>query len=285
MADVGRADYAGKFQVRAKEVAMLDDTETRRFIEDGFVRIDGGFPREIADAGRAALWRATGCDPDDPRTWTHPVVRIGPMNDRDGTQPLSFRAAANTPVLHDAFDKLVGRGRWEPRPDVGLFVVRFPSPADPGDLGWHVDLSFPGETGDPEGRDYSGWRVNITSQGRALLMLFLFSDVGENDAPTRIRVGSHVDMARLLAPAGEAGMAHLQLADIGAKRDVALATGEAGTVYLCHPFLIHAAQKHKGAAPRFMTQPPLAPAVPFCLERADAAYSPVEVVIRQALRN
>jgi hypothetical protein len=187
--------------------------------------------------------------------------------------------------LHDAFDKLVGRGRWEPRPDVGLFVVRFPSPADPGDLGWHVDLSFPGETGDPEGRDYSGWRVNITSQGRALLMLFLFSDVGENDAPTRIRVGSHVDMARLLAPAGEAGMAHLQLADIGAKRDVALATGEAGTVYLCHPFLIHAAQKHKGAAPRFMTQPPLAPAVPFCLERADAAYSPVEVVIRQALRN
>jgi hypothetical protein len=51
VADVGRADYAGKFQVRAKEVAMLDDTETRRFIEDGFVRIDGGFPREIADAG------------------------------------------------------------------------------------------------------------------------------------------------------------------------------------------------------------------------------------------
>jgi hypothetical protein len=264
---------------------MLSDTEVHRFIENGFVRIDGAFPREIADAGRAALWQAVGCDPHDRGTWTRPVVRIGPINYRDGTQPLSFRAAANTPVLHDAFDKLVGRGRWEPRPDVGLFVVRFPSPADPGDLGWHVDLSFPGETGDPEGRDYSGWRVNITSQGRALLMLFLFSDVGENDAPTRIRVGSHVDMARLLAPAGEAGMAHLQLADIGAKRDVALATGEAGTVYLCHPFLIHAAQKHKGAAPRFMTQPPLAPAVPFCLERADAAYSPVEVVIRQALRN
>jgi len=98
---------------------MLDDTETRRFIEDGFVRIDGGFPREIADAGRAALWRATGCDPDDPRTWTHPVVRIGPMNDRDGTQPLSFRAAANTAVLHVAFDRLVGSGRWEPRPNVG----------------------------------------------------------------------------------------------------------------------------------------------------------------------
>ena len=42
--------------------------------------------------------------------------------------------------------------------------------------------------------------------------------------------GSH-----LLAPAGEAGLAHLQLGDVGADRDVALATGPAGTVYLCHP--------------------------------------------------
>jgi hypothetical protein len=91
---------------------MLSDAEVHRFIENGFVRIDGAFPREIADAGRAALWQAVGCDPHDRGTWTRPVVRIGPINDRDGTQPLSFRAAANTPVLHDAFDKLVGRGRW-----------------------------------------------------------------------------------------------------------------------------------------------------------------------------
>lgn len=262
----------------------LSDAQAHRFVEDGFVRIDGAFPREIADAGRAALWQAIGCDPHDPRTWTRPVVRIGPINDRDGTQPLSFRDAANTAVLHDAFDRLVGRGRWKPRPNVGAFVVRFPSPVDPGDLGWHVDVSFPGENDDSEGRDYSAWRVNITSRGRALLMLFLFSDVGENDAPTRIRVGSHFDMARLLAPAGEAGMAHLQLADVGVEREVALATGEAGTVYLCHPFLIHAAQKNRGKTPRFMAQPPLAPAAPFCLERADGAYSPVETAILRALQ-
>jgi hypothetical protein len=106
----------------------------------------------------------------------------------------------------------------------------------------------------------------------------------QNDAPKRIRVGSHFDMARLLAPVGEAGMARLQLADVGSERKVALATGEAGTVYLCHPFLIHAAQKHSGRTPRFLAQPPLPPAAPFCLERADAAYSPVEVAIRQALQ-
>ena len=37
---------------------MLDDAQVRRFIEDGFVRIDRAFPREIADAGLTALWRA-----------------------------------------------------------------------------------------------------------------------------------------------------------------------------------------------------------------------------------
>jgi hypothetical protein len=263
---------------------MLSEDQVRRFIEEGFVRIDGAFPREIADTGLAALWQATGCDRHDPATWTRPVIRVGPVNDWHGTQPLSFRDAANTPALYEAVDKLVGPERWRPRPNVGNFVVRFPSHADPGDLGWHIDVSFPGETGDPEGRDYSAWRVNITSRGRALLMLFLFSDVGENDAPTRIRIGSHFDVAQILAPAGEAGMADLQLADVGAERDIALATGEAGTVYLCHPFLIHGAQKHRGTTPRFMSQPPLGPATPLPLERADGAYSPVVIAIREALQ-
>jgi hypothetical protein len=262
---------------------MLSDAQVRRFIEDGFVRIDGAFPREIADKGRARIWQAIGCDPDDPATWTRPVVRIGTVDDEHGT-PLSFREAGNTPTLHDAFDRLVGRRCWQ-RPNVGTFVIRFPSSADPGDLGWHVDVSFPGETGDPTGSDYSAWRVNITSRDRALLMLFLFSDIGEDDAPTRIRVGSHADVARLLAPAGEVGLAHLQLGGVGADRDVALATGAAGTVYLCHPFLIHAAQIHRGNSPRIISQPPLAPAEPFRLDRSDGAYSPVEIAIRDALQS
>jgi hypothetical protein len=187
--------------------------------------------------------------------------------------------------LHSAFDQLVGTGRWEPRGGLGSFPVRFPHPDDPGDAGWHVDLSFSDEGSDPnEQRDFSAWRVNITSRGRALLMLFLFSDVGEEDAPTRIRVGSHNDIARLLAPAGAAGMAHLWLEHVGENRPLALATGPAGTVYLCHPFVIHAAQMHRGRQPRFMAQPGLAPSEPLRLEREDGAYSPVEIAIRRALQ-
>jgi hypothetical protein len=130
------------------------------------------------------------------------------------------------------------------------------------------------------------WRANVFSQGRALLMLFLFSDVGPDDAPTRLRIGSHRDIARQLAPAGEAGLTLRELVADGfagsAHRAEAVATGPAGTVYLCHPFLVHAAQRHRGTHPRFMAQPPLLPREPLSLERADGRYSPVEEAIRLA---
>jgi hypothetical protein len=255
----------------------LSQSEIDQFIQDGFVRIDDAFPRDVADRARAILWRDTGCDPDNPATWTKPVIRLGLYTQEP------FARAANTAILHTAFDQLVGKGRWRPRMNLGTFPVRFPSPDDPGDAGWHIDVSF-----GPENHDYMSWRANITSKGRALLMLFLFSDVGDADAPTRIRTGSHLDVARMLAPAGEEGLSLRELAATGfaetAERPEVLATGEAGTVYLCHPFLVHAAQAHRGTRPRFLAQPPLPPAEPFVLNRADGAYSPVEQAIRTALR-
>jgi hypothetical protein len=253
-------------------ISPLDDAQVQQFIEDGFIRLDHAFPQELAEQGRALLWRDTGCDPDDPTTWRQPVIRLGDY----AQEP--FRQAVNTPLLHAAFDRLVGAGRWLPRFSLGTFPIRFPSAADPGDAGWHAEASFAG----PDG----SWRLNLQSRGRALLMLFLFSDVGENDAPTRIRVGSHLDVPRLLEPAGEEGLSYLELAEklaVCAHRPIALATGAAGTVYLCHPFLIHAAQPHRGTKPRFLAQPPLLPAEPLRLERTDGDYSPVEIAIRLGL--
>lgn len=254
----------------------LTDAQIAQFIRDGFVKIENAFPRQLASAGRAILWRDTGCDPDDPATWTRPVVRLGLY----GQEP--FAQAANTPVLHKAFDQLVGRGYWLPRVNLGTFPIRFPSPDDPGDTGWHIDVSF-----GTENPDFMEWRANIVSKGRALLMLFLYSDVGDDDAPTRIRAGSHRDIARQLAPAGPAGLSLRELAANGfsetANHPEVLATGDAGTVYLCHPFLVHAAQPHSGARPRFMAQPPLLPAHAFDIEQKDGA-APVVETIRSALR-
>jgi hypothetical protein len=259
-----------------EQVRELTPGELAAFVEQGFVRIEEAFPREVADEARGILWRDTGCNPDDPSTWTKPVVRLGFYS-----QP-PFAAAAHAPALRRAFDQLVGPGRWLPRGNLGTFPVRFPAPEDPGDAGWHVDASF-----GTESPDFLSWRVNIFSRGRALLMLFLFSDVGPDDAPTRIRVGSHLELARVLAPAGEEGRSLGELAANGfdetAHCEEVLATGGAGTVYLCHPFLVHAAQPHRGHRPRFMAQPPLLPASGRLEIARDAGdYAPVEVAIRTA---
>ncbi len=251
---------------------MLDSSQVRQFMEDGFVKVEGAFPRDVADACVEILWRDTGCDRHDPATWTKPVIRLGDY----GQEP--FRLAANTPALHEAFDQLVGAGRWAPRTSLGTFPIRFPSDEDPGDAGWHTDASFYGADQSP--------RLNLMSHGRALLMLFLFSPVGVDDAPTRIRVGSHLDIPPLLAPAGDAGLSVFELAerfDVTAERPLTMATGHPGDVYLCHPFLVHAAQPHHGSTPRIMAQPPLYPAEPLSLNRADGDYSLVELAIRRGL--
>ncbi len=261
--------------------STLTGEQVDRFIEDGFIGLRGIVPADVLAAGREVIWHDLGQSPDDPSTWTGPVHRIIPSDVRP------FKAAFESARLFAAFDRLVGERRWVPRPDLGYFVVRFPHGDEPGDTGWHIDSSFPPD-GDvtPEG-DFRRWRVNVTSRGRALLMLFLFSDVGSDDAPTRIRVGSHLDVPPLLVAAGADGMTGDEvsvLADrASTSRPIALATGEAGDVYLCHPFLVHGAQPLRGRSPRLLAQPPLDGRGSPALDAADGSCSPVETAIRRAL--
>ncbi|KAB7731215.1 phytanoyl-CoA dioxygenase [Rudanella paleaurantiibacter] len=254
----------------------LSADQIAQFVQDGFVKIEGAFSTETARQCRDLLWQATPFDPHDSTTWTQPVFRIGEMTGEP------FQRAANTPILHRAFDQLIGPERWLPRTSLGSFPIRFPSRELAGDTGWHVDASFPGD--DPT--DYFNWRINVHSRGRALLMLFLFSDVTERDAPTRVRVGSHRDVAKILQPVGEQGLSFIelahQLADLPDHPEVH-ATGPAGTVYLLHPFAIHAAQDHHGTEPKFMAQPPLHPRTDWNVFRPAQELYPVERAIVEAI--
>ena len=167
---------------------------------------------------------------------------------------------------------------------LGSFPIRFPSKIPANDTGWHVDSSFPLNS---DNNNYSEWRINVLSKGRALLMLFLFSDVGENDAPTVIRVGSHLDVAKLLEPEGDHGLSFMELAqklDTLPKHLETLATGRAGTVYLCHPFIVHAAQDHHGTHPKFMAQPPLFQKHGFGIRRPVDELCPVEAAILRGIK-
>jgi hypothetical protein len=252
----------------------LSPAEVEQFVAAGFVPLREAFPRALAARCRELLCQQLEIDPEDPRTWTRPVMRLGSQY----AEP--FCEAANTPRLHRALDLLVGEGRWTAHPHLsGTVAVRFPVEGDPGDDGWHIDGG-------------SARGVNILSEGKALLMLFLFSDVGPADAPTRLRVGSHLDLAPYLATAGEEGLrgSDIVLPAGVHQRPIAHATGTAGDVYLCHPFLVHAADRNRGTRPRFVAQPGLlwkhqggVAVQRLEVQRPDGAHSPVEVAVRMGL--
>ena len=127
----------------AYDIGSTRARATRRshqFIHDGFVRIDRAFSRDICR-----------------RRPRHPVAGYGhatrmirrpgrgrSIRLRDYNRTLR-QGRRTRPILHAAFDRLVGKRRWRPCIDPGTFPIRFPSPDDPGDAGWHVDVSFPAE--------------------------------------------------------------------------------------------------------------------------------------------
>ena len=147
--------------------AALTDAQVERLIDDGFVLLEQVVPADVVAAGRKVIWADLGQSPDDPTSWTEPVVRLLPSDRRP------FKEAFGSPRLVAAFDQLVGAGRWMDRPDLGSFVVRFPHTSDPGDTGWHLDSSFPPDvpsdlgTDDVAGPafDFSRWRVNFVRAG------------------------------------------------------------------------------------------------------------------------
>lgn len=247
---------------------MLD---TARFISDGFVKIDGAFDRDLGMRCQDQLWRRTGLDPADRTSWTESLVRVTAMATPE------FTASANTDALVAAFDALVGPGGWRRRLGMGTFPLRFPSAEPPREAGWHVEASF---------YDAEGPRLSLRSRGRALLMLFLYSDVGPEDAPTAIRVGSHLAVPKVLAEYGSDGAPWMSVCErvVPATEDceVVSATGRIGDVYLCHPFVVHTGTAHHGAVPRFMAQPPLEPTGELDLDAEHS--SPVAAAVLRGLR-
>lgn len=255
---------------------ILSKKEIEQFVLNGFVRIENAFSQEIADAVLDILWNDLPCDRSNPSTWTEPVIRLSMYTQRP------FVESLNGKKMHLIFNQLIGKDRWIPCRNVGTFPVRFPSVQKPNDIGKHVDASFAGN--DPN--NYFEWRVNAKSKGRALLMLVLYSDVSENDAPTVIYEGSHIDVAKLLAKEDDFGLSFMELAsklDDLPKRKEVYATGKAGTVYLCHPFIVHSAQPHSGTIPKFMAQPPLLLRDELSISDSTVGYTPVEQAIRLAL--
>ena len=171
------------------------------FVRDGYVAVRGAVDADTVAACQELIWAAMerrGVRRDDPGRWP-PLVQG--MDDLAG-EP--FVAAYLGPALTAAYDELIGPGRWARSvrsADLGeSVVVRFPAEDERANAGYHIEGSYPA----PNGAPGTFW-VNIRSRARGLLALFLFTDVGRHDAPTRLMCGSHLAVPQFLAPYGEAG--------------------------------------------------------------------------------
>lgn len=248
------------------------------FVRDGYVVIRGAVDADTVRACQDLIWAALerrGVRRDVPGSWP---AFTGNM---DGLAGEPFVAAYLAPALTAAYDELIGPGRWkrQVRPaDLGKSVmVRFPA-EERANAGYHIEGSYAAPDG--SGR---GW-ADIRSRARGLLALILFTDVGRHDAPTRLLCGSHLTVPRFLAPYGEAG------ADSDTELwfpstlclNTAHATGKAGDVFLCHPFMVHTATwPHRGTGPRMIAQPAVNAPDGFVLDGSDP--SPVAQAIVKGL--
>jgi hypothetical protein len=246
------------------------------FVRDGFVAVRGAVDAETVAACRELIWaelERRGVRRDDSGSWP-PLVE-----DLDNLAGEPFTAAYMSPALTAGYDELIGPGRWTPALDIGqAVVVRFPA-EDRANAGYHIEGSY----SPPPGKPGRYW-VNVRSRDRGLLALFLLTDVGRHDAPTRLLCGSHLVVPQFLAPYGEAGTD----ADAEFWRPSTLclpvvhATGKAGDVFLCHPFIVHTATwPHLGAGPRMIAQPAVNTPHGFAVDGSDP--SPVAQAIARGL--
>jgi Phytanoyl-CoA dioxygenase (PhyH) len=214
-----------------------------RFVAEGFVKLEAAVPREIGDAARALVWQQIGLSPDDPSGWRQPVVWAA---DLTGHGP--FGELMGSPRLHEALNEVAGPGGWVPREALGNMPIRFPGVAPANDRGWHIDSSV--------ARPDGSWAVS--GRPETMLLLVLLSEVGDDDAPTRIRVGSQRDALGVLGEQVLDPFKAGPLLDAASKgRPTAYATGQPGDMYLVHPLTVHAADEHRGTRPRFMAQMPV----------------------------
>lgn len=253
------------------DLKVFSESEIEQFMADGYVMLRGAFSRDAAKNVRDELWKIVGLDPDDSSTWTKNQVHLQKVLKGPLVEPVF------TQRIFDAFDDLMGIGRWECEPSLGWWPISFPGfekpPWQAPQTGWHVD-----------GQQF---HHHLNSRDQGLLSIFLFSDIEPGDGGTALSLGSHQITARILQDAEPEGMDVYQLlksVNQHPRERVIETTGEAGDVALMHPFMSHTRSANTGNRVRFICNPCFALKEEMNLQRDNRDdYSPVELAIVDAI--
>jgi ectoine hydroxylase-related dioxygenase (phytanoyl-CoA dioxygenase family) len=250
---------------------VLLAAEREQFIEEGYVVVRECFSRAVAEEGRDVVWDALQLSRAEPKTWREPIIHL-----RYGFSDGPFRRVL-TDRLVDVFDDILGARRWTFNEGYGWWPVLFPGFAAGQrfyEFGWHVD----GE----------GFRHTLRVPEKAMVSIFLFSDVAAGDGGTAVFTGSHRRVARIIAESEPEGVDQDVLTGklpLPRRPDeVVEITGQAGDVLFMHPFIVHASSPNSGTHVRFACNPLVALVAPMNFARRDEDLSLTERAIVEALR-
>lgn len=239
---------------------VFDNSQVDQFLSRGYVVLRDAFPRAVAEAGCRFVWDRILQSWDNCFTFGQPMIHL-----RQNFKTPPFDGVMN-PRLAGAIDALAGEGRWIFDTGYGWWPVLLPGFPGPG--GWHLDITT---------------RQYLRQPEKGVVTLFLFSDVGPGDGGTPVVPGSHLEIARFLAAAGDGGLDNADvLAQFGEPRHVENLEGAAGDVAFLHPFLLHGLGPNTGSKIRFACNPMVRLRAPLQFE--GGTRSAVEQAIASALR-
>jgi ectoine hydroxylase-related dioxygenase (phytanoyl-CoA dioxygenase family) len=256
---------------RQEKAAMLTPQQREQFITEGHIVLKGVFSRDDSLAWVRDECAYAGYDVDDPATWQKPYERLNLQRH----EPLETYAPA---AWEASCDLMGGETRVANKPVISLFAMNFKQgadqpfqPASASSPGWHKD----------------GWHFRHFLDGpeQGLLGIPLFTDVQPQGGATFIVADSVGAIARFLAahPEGVGPDDFDTQALLSECHDFREATGEAGDVYLLHPYLLHAVSQNCRQEPRAITNLCYEFKEPMNFHRADGDYSPVEAAVLRGL--
>ncbi len=250
---------------------MLTSEQREQFLAEGHIVIKGAFPRKQSLEWVRDECARAGYDVDDPQTWRKPYERMELHHQEklEEFAPTAWEASV---------DLMGGRECVKNRPKISLFAMNFSQGADQpyqppsaASRGWHKD----------------GWHFRhfLDSPEQGLLGIPLFTDVLPQGGATFLAADSVPVVARFLADHPEGVLPDdfdpkILLAEC---RDFREATGDAGDVYLLHPYLLHAVGQNVLQRPRAITNLCYELTEPMNFHRPDSSYSPIEAAVLRGL--
>jgi len=242
---------------------MLTEAQLEEFTRDGIVRLPAAFAADDAARMRDVLWyelaRRHGIQRDDRSTWT--PVRPTKLTT---TKKHPAAKAILGPPLRTALDQLLGPAGWTEPPHQGQVLVTFPTgePWAVPHRQWHTDVGF--DLPQDELVGVKTWA--------------LLGDLEPGGGGTPQVAGSHRVIARYLNTTPERDFTRVRdrvlashpwfreltredrtSADLMAEAEVdgtpvrvVELTGQAGDVYLTHPWILHSIAPNARDSPRMM---------------------------------